>query len=174
MELRKAVADDIAEIVKIYDKVLDNEESGKSSVGWKRGIYPTRDTAAGALERSDLFVMTEGEEVVAAAIINQIQGVDYAFAKWHYAAPAEEVMVLHTLVVDPERGGHGYGTAFVKFYEEYARENHCLYLRMDTNALNTPARRLYNHLGYEECDIVPCSFNGIDGVNLVCLEKVLK
>lgn len=79
--------------------------------------------------------------------------------------------MLHTLVVDPERGGHGYGTAFVKFYEEYARENHCPYLRMDTNALNTPARRLYNHLGYEECDIVPCSFNGIDGVNLVCLEK---
>ena len=26
MELRKAVADDIAEIVEIYDKVLDNEE----------------------------------------------------------------------------------------------------------------------------------------------------
>lgn len=49
MELRKAVADDIAEIVKIYDKVLDNEKFGKSSVGWKRGIYPTRDTAAGAL-----------------------------------------------------------------------------------------------------------------------------
>ena len=57
------------------------------------------------------------------------------------------------------------------FYERYALENGCPYLRMDTNAKNTAARRLYARLGYKEVGIVDCTFNGIAGVKLVCLEK---
>ena len=41
--------------------------------------------------------------------------------------------MLHTLVIDPEVSGRGYGKQFVAFYEEYARENGCKVLRMDTN-----------------------------------------
>lgn len=52
-------------------------------------------------------------------------------------------------------------------------ENGCKYLRMDTNEKNTNARRLYKKLGYREADILPCTFNGIEGVRLVCLEKML-
>ena len=33
---------------------------------------------------------------------------------------------------------------------------------------------MYKRLGYREADIAPCVFNGIDGVNLVLLEKKLK
>ena len=45
---------------------------------------------------------------------------------------------------------------------------------MDTNARNRAARALYKKLGYEEVSIVPCTFNGIAGVQLVCLEKKLE
>ena len=44
---------------------------------------------------------------------------------------------------------------------------------MDTNSKNQAARKLYAHLGYWESGIVDCSFNGIPGVALVCLEKKL-
>ena len=44
---------------------------------------------------------------------------------------------------------------------------------MDTNAKNAAARRLYSRLGYREAGIVPCVFNGIPDVRLVCLEKKL-
>jgi hypothetical protein len=44
---------------------------------------------------------------------------------------------------------------------------------MDTNARNTRARAMYKRLGYSEPDIVPCVFNGIEGVQLVLLEKML-
>ena len=54
-----------------------------------------------------------------------------------------------------------------------ARENGCTVLRMDTNAKNAAARRLYQKLGYAEPDIVPCKFNGIPNVQLVLLEKKL-
>ena len=66
-----------------------------------------------------------------------------------------------------------FGKAFVAFYEDYAKEHHCLALRMDTNARNAGARNLYHKLGYEEIGIVSCVFNGIPGVELVCLEKYI-
>ena len=83
----------------------------------------------------------------------------------------EQVRVLHTLVVAPAVKGRGCGTAFVRFYEELARTTGRPYLRIDTNARNTPARALYARLGYTEAGIVAGTFNGIPGVELVCLEK---
>ena len=44
---------------------------------------------------------------------------------------------------------------------------------MDTNAINRRARALYHKLGYREAGIVPTTFNGIPGVDLVLLEKAL-
>ena len=107
--IRKGTEQDIPHIAAIYEHIHDNEESGRSTVGWIRGVYPTADTARAAL----------------------------------------------------------------KFYEDYARENGCLYLRMDTNARNQTARKMYAGLGYWEAGIMPCVFNGIPGVQLVCLEKKL-
>ena len=46
-------------------------------------------------------------------------------------------------------------------------------LRMDTNERNAAARSLYAGLGYKEVGIVSCDFNGIPGIRLVCLEKLL-
>ena len=85
----------------------------------------------------------------------------------------EHLLVLHTLVVDPTIARHGYGTQFVRFYARRARALGCTVLRIDTNAKNAAARRLYARLGFREAAIVPCTFNGIAGVELVCLEKRL-
>ncbi len=173
MEVRKAERRDLDAVERIYDRIHDLEEAGESAIGWLRGIYPTRKTAQAAVERGDLFVMEDAGEVVAAAVINRLQVPDYKYAKWEYEAGEDEVMVLHTLTVAPWAGRKGYGKAFVQFYEDYAAENGCPELRMDTNARNERARAMYARLGYTETDIVPCEFNGIPGVKLVCLEKRL-
>lgn len=174
VETVKATERDIAEISAIYERIHDEEESRKTSIGWVRGVYPTEKTAREALAAGELFVMKDDGRTVAAARINKNQVAEYANANWHEKnAPSDKIMVLHTLVVDPLCKGKGYGTAFVDFYEKFALENGCPYLRMDTNAVNTAARRLYSRLGYTEADIVPCDFNGIRGISLVCLEKTL-
>lgn len=174
MEIRKATKNDIDCITKIYDGIHDGEKKGKTVIGWIRGVYPTVKTAQEALARRDLFVMEDEGEIVASAVINQIQVDAYKQAPWKHAAKDNEVMVLHCLTVDPCRNGKGYGKAFVAFYEEYARRHNCFALRMDTNARNTRAREMYRKLGYEEIGIVTCVFNGIPNVRLVCLEKSLK
>ncbi len=171
MNFRKATEADIPAIAAIYDDIHTGEEKGESSIGWIRSIYPTAETARAALLRDDLFVQEDEGCIVGAAIINQSQVDVYEGAPWRYPALDEQVMVLHTLVISPKAARRGYGSAFVSFYEQYARDHHCPFLRMDTNARNTRARALYKKLGYEEMAIVPCQFNGIDGVQLVLLEK---
>lgn len=78
-----------------------------------------------------------------------------------------------TLAISPEKSGRGYGKAFVAFYEEWAVKHGLTELRMDTNAINTTARAMYQKLGYKEISVVPTTFNGIPGVDLVLLEKHL-
>ncbi len=173
MVFRKAKEADIDKIEKIYLDVISCEEQGLSTVGWIRGVYPTRKTAEDALLRNDLFVAEQDSVIVGAAIINKKQVDTYKQAKWRYDAPEDEIMVLHTLVISPKTSGVGYGKKFVDFYEQYALSNGCPYLRIDTNERNTRARAMYKKLGFEEIDIIPCDFNGIKGIGLVLLEKKL-
>lgn len=169
--IRKAEAADIAAVNAIYEALLDREEQGLLTTGWTRGVYPTEQTARDALAAGTLYVLEDSGRVVAAAKIDQHQMAQYAQCPWRYEAAPEQVLVLHTLVVDPTVKGKGYGTAFVRFYEDMGRRTGRSCLRIDTNARNTPARTLYAKLGYTEAGIVAGTFNGIPDVQLVCLEK---
>ena len=190
--IRKATAEDIPAVAAIYEAILQREEQGELVIGWQRGVYPTEETARQALAAGTLYVMEEEPQeededrhskdhhgaagrpaIVAAAKIDRQQVDVYADCDWKYPANDSEVLVLHTLVVDPKESGRGHGSAFVAFYEQLARDLGCKCLRMDTNERNRAARRLYSRLGYREAGILPCRFNGIEGVNLVTLEKSL-
>jgi len=166
--------EDVERIGEIYDAIHTENEAGRMTTGWVRGIYPSRETARAAVRCGDLFVEEEDGRIVAAARINQEQVPEYADADWQYDVPKEQVMVLHTLVVSPEERGKGYGSRFVAYYENRALEHRCCCLRMDTNEKNSDARALYQKLGYREVSVVPCEFNGIADVRLVCLEKKLQ
>ena len=165
--IREARPVDLDAIERIYDNI-------KVKIGWISGVYPVRATAEEAIRRRDMFVFEEDGQILAAAIINKTQVDVYKGANWSFEADDDEVCVLHTLVVEPSCSGRGVGSRFVEFYEKYALSRHCTVLRIDTNAINSAARRLYAKLGYREADIVPCVFNGIPNVNLVLLEKKLK
>lgn len=171
--VRKAEREDIEAVAALYREVIEQEEQGKAHTGWVRGVYPTRAVALEAMEKGELFVWEEEGAVVASAKIDREQVPEYRDADWTYEAPDDEIMVLHTLVVSPAKAGRGIGSGFVEFYEKYAVEQGCRCLRMDTNAVNAGARRLYKRLGYQEVGIVPCNFHGIENVQLVCLEKKL-
>lgn len=170
---RRATAHDLDAVSAIYDRIHDEEEAGHMTIGWVRGIYPTRATAEAALERGDLYVCEADGAVAGTAILNHLQGDEYTGAPWTLDAADDQVLVMHTLVIDPAAKGRSLGTAFAAFYERHARAQGCTVLRIDTNKRNTAARHLYAKLGYREISIVPCQFNGIDGVDLVLLEKAV-
>ncbi len=170
---RKATLQDLDRIAALYEAAHDEDEAGRTKVGWRRGTYPVRETAESSILRGDMFVLEEGGVVLGTGIINAVQLEQYRRCEWHYPAEDAQVCVLHTLVIDPKEKGRGYGKAFVRFYESYARSIGCTVLRIDTQEQNTIARSLYRGLGFREAGIVPGVFFGIGGVSLVCLEKAL-
>ena len=99
--IRLATAHDVDGIAAIYDAIHTLEEHGAVSIGWDRAVYPTAETARAAVCRGDMFVDDEGGAIVASAIINRIQPDGYDRIAWRLDAPPEEILVLHTLVVDP-------------------------------------------------------------------------
>ena len=171
--IRKAVYDDIIRVSEIYEDIHTDEEAGKTTTGWIRGIYPVYDTAKKACENNELYVMEKDGEVVAAARFNKIQDDMYSDGQWQYEEDDDRIMVMHTLVVSPSHQGKGYAKEFAAFYEDFAKSDGCTVLRIDTNERNTGARKLYKKLGYSVAGIVPCDFNGLVGVRLVLLEKKL-
>ena len=173
MIIRKAAASDIDGVERLYDDIHTAEENGKQTIGWIRGVYPVRETAEKALERNDLFVLEDEGEIRGTGIINNVQVDCYSDGHWQHDALDNRVCVLHTLVISPASARKGYGKAFLKYYEDYAMQHGCPELRIDTNARNAVARAMYKRHGYSEIGIVPTCFNGIEGVQLVLLEKWL-
>lgn len=169
--IRPANLSDLDRIEEIYNEIHDEIESGRAVIGWIRGVYPVRETAETSIRLREMYVMEQQGKIVACGRINRYQGPEYNDAAWSFEAGPDEVLVLHTLVVSPKCAGRGCGTEFALFYEDMARREGFKALRIDTNALNKPARALYKKLGYAEACIIPTSFNGIEGVNLVCLDK---
>ncbi|MCR5008293.1 MAG: GNAT family N-acetyltransferase [Oribacterium sp.] len=173
VRIRKANKSDLDAVVNIYDEIHQAEEEGTISVGWIRGIYPVKETAEEALKRDDLFVIEKDGIVFGSGIINKIQVDVYKKAKWEHEAEEDKVCVLHTLTISSRAGKKGLGKQFVSFYEDYALENGCSELRIDTNERNRVARKMYSKLGYKEVSIISTVFNGIPDVNLVLLEKYI-
>jgi ribosomal protein S18 acetylase RimI-like enzyme len=178
--IRKATAEDIPAIAAIYDEIHDREEAGEVTTGWLRGVYPVQKTAEDAVARGDMYVQVAGGDdsnaagqVVGTAILNQLQVDVYADGEWQYPADDSEVMVIHTLIISRKTDRKGLGSDFLAYYEAFALEHGCKYLRLDTNARNAAARAFYKRHGYKEIGIVPTVFNGIPGVDLVLIEKKL-
>ena len=83
MHIRKATAADLDAIEQIYEDIHTAEEEGAATIGWIRGIYPTRKTAEAAVLRDDMFVLEDGE-IIGTGIINRTQVDAYYGAPWRF------------------------------------------------------------------------------------------
>lgn len=174
MKIRKGIISDILAIADIYSAIHDQIEQGKYSMKWFRELYPTQSWAEEHIAIGDLYVLenTEGK-VVASAIINHNPLPEYFQGRWYQPDNYDRILIIHTLVVHPAHARHGYATALVEYYEQMARNSGCTRLRLDTQQIDLPARRLYQKLGYTEADYLPCQFKGINDISLILLEKIL-
>jgi len=118
--------------------------------------------------------MTVNNEIVASAIINQIQTLAYSSVEWTYPASDNKVGVFHTLVVDPEFGKRGLGKIFVSYFETYCRHQGYEVVRLDTQVKNTRPFNMYLNLGYRLAGICDTPFQNLPcNVELAMFEKKL-
>ena len=143
--IRKAVMADLEKVVCLYEELHDAQEAGKICTNWIRGIYPSRETALAALKRDDLFVLGEDGRIIGSGIINQVQLGIYNEAAWEHEVPADQVCVLHTMMISPSEFGKGHAREFLAFYEGYARSQGCYEHQRDQHPCpgHVPETRVY-------------------------------
>lgn len=172
--IRLAQESDLTAAARIYEEILDEEDRRpRSYTNWKRGAYPTLDTARAALEAGTLWIAAEAGELYGCVNLNGIQLPEYAEIPWNIPAAPEEVMVIHTLVISPRFSGRGKAREMVAFCEEEARRQGKRVIRLDTYEGNVPANIMYPKLGYTFAGATEFFFQGFIREILNCYEKAL-
>lgn len=172
--IRPAAVSDLEAIGVIYEEILAEEDKRPASfTNWQRGKYPTVEHARRAMEAGELWVGEEKGEVYAALILNGTQLPEYDNIPWQFAAEADRVAVIHTLVVSPRWAGRGKARELVAFCEEESRRRGCTVMRLDTYEGNEPANRMYPKLGYRLAGATEFFFQGFIHEILNCYEKKL-
>lgn len=171
MLFRLASAADLDTVERHYTELLTHEaETGHSTTNWSLGVYPTRQTAAAALAAGTLWVLERQDGIAASVILNGHQDDFYSQIAWHYPAPPEKVLVVHTLCIPPSLAGQGLGKTCVSFIKQHAAQIGCAAVRLDTWAGNIPAATLYQRCGFSLCGSAKVLFQGKIPEELVFLE----
>jgi ribosomal protein S18 acetylase RimI-like enzyme len=174
LELRAASERDVDLVFEIY-KACTAAMLARGIRQWDDG-YPSRETAAAAARRGDLFLLVRSAgaeepsaaargaravsqdvkredsgdalagEVVGSVILNDVPAEEYAPIEWREAGPA---LVIHTLVIDPRRQGGGLGRAAMACCEAFGQASGYACVRLDAFPGNPAAIALYERLGYQ-------------------------
>lgn len=172
--IRKAEEKDIQNIADTYTRLLTYEQEHGSNSGWKLNLYPTIEVPQQAVPTGNMYVLEENGEICASMILNSEQAEEYTEISWLYPASDEQVLVIHTLCIPPEKAGRGYGTAMLNFAKEYGREHGMTVIRMDTWLHNEPAKKLYLKNGFQIAGTGKILLHGVIDEDQVYLEGELK
>ena len=131
MIFRKAEKEDFDKIRSLYWNLIDQEKDDPSFPQWKKGIHPSDEMIQASIDKGELYVLADGDEIAACVIANDEKVDGYADAPWQINS--DEIIVLHVLAVNPGQRGKGFARRLV----ENVIEN------------NTTAEKLYQKLGFQ-------------------------
>lgn len=169
--IRLATKEDLEQVARIYDEVLDVEERTINYTNWQRGKYPTVKDAEKSLSQGSLYVGEEGNELWGSVILNDVQLPEYKKIPWEYSV--DKALVIHTLCISPRFQGQGKAREFVNFAENFGKENGYDAIRLDTYEGNMPANAMYRKLGYHYAGNTEFFFQNFIHETLNCYEKKL-
>lgn len=141
---------DIKKVAWLYDSVLEWEVGKENFSGWEPGEYPQEWTARELFRDGGLYCIFDGEKVIASAGYDSRYDDCFERINWSRDISAEQTLVIHTLTVHPDYRRLGLGEKLMRFGFQLVRDRGLKGVRIDTNAGNLPALRLYQRLGYTE------------------------
>ena len=171
--IRIADPKDIRAIADTYTALLTFERENGSHSNWQLGVYPTVEVAEAKVPAREMYVLEDGGEICASMVLNHDQADEYAGVNWLYPAEDEQVLVIHTLCIPPEKAGRGYGTQMIEYAKEFARKKRCSVIRIDTYSHNEPAKALYQKNGFRIAGYGDILLQGLIPEEQVYLECLL-
>lgn len=159
MLIEKGTIYDIDELEVLYDDLNDYLETNSNYPGWIKGVYPVRETAATGIESNNLFVLKIDGVIAGSVILNHKPENAYNEVSWDMEADYKDVIVVHTLVVNPKFMRQQIAWKLMQFAQQYAIEHGIKSIRLDVSIHNIPAIALYEKLGYKYISTVDLGLN---------------
>ena len=107
----------------------------------------TRRAGAEDISKQTLYVVYEGEELIALYVISDESDEAYQSAVWEN--PDGTAYILHRFCVSPKVQNRGIGKQLLLHIEQQVKAMGYESIRLDTFVENPFAQRLYRHNGYE-------------------------
>lgn len=164
---------DIDELAQLYDSITDYLESHINYPGWRKGLYPNRDTAREGVEEGSLYVARDNGRIVGTVILRHTPEDAYSLADWHTDLDYRDIYVVYTLAVHPRCLGMGVGEQIMEFILEHSAKNNAKAVRLDVYDKNTPAVCLYKKYGFQYIDTVDLGYSHYDLDRFELYQKIL-
>lgn len=109
--------------------------------------YPNADAFKKDVERKELFVSVEEDNILGCIVISSFMDEEYRSIDW--LTPNNDNIYIHRLAVHPKVQGQGKAQELMDFAEHHTRENSFKSVRLDTFSQNERNQRFYEHRGYK-------------------------
>ncbi len=168
MKIEKGTKDNIEEIESLYNDLNDYLDSHINYPGWKKGVYPVKETAINGIQEGNLYVIRDGNHIAGTVILRHKQELGYSKANWKINLDYEEIMVIYTFAVHPTYLKKGIGKRLMDFIIKYCKEMDIKAIRLDVYEKNRPAIKLYRKYGFEYIDTIDLGYSeyGLDKFEL--------
>ena len=165
MEVSKIEIKDIEKVMEIINDAIAFLKP--QSKQWQQG-YPNVESMTKDILNHNLFgVYLDGELTCVAALIigkdktyiNMVEG------KWKIEA-SDNDLVIHRIAVSNKFRGKGCAKVLMEFAKNYAKENNCTSIKVDTHRANIPMQNLLLSSGYSYQGIIDLNRNEEDQLRL--------
>lgn len=143
--IRAAKIRDIPEILKVTNQCATAlQEQGIYQ--WN-ARYPSGEAFRGDVERGELWVLEEGNELIGTIVLSALMDSEYQDVQW--LTPSGNNRYVHRLAVHPRLQGRGYARQLMDFAEGKATGEGAISIRLDTFSQNLRNQRFYEARGYQ-------------------------
>lgn len=148
MEIIKCMPEHLDDVAAFYDRITKYLEENINYPKWTYGDYPGRVSVTASIAEGSQYACIDGGKVIGAFVLNDDPQADYSVGDWRVPLNKGEFMVIHALATDYDIYHKGLGRQMVEFCIETAKRNKYKAIRLDAVPTNTPARRLYESMGF--------------------------
>ena len=147
--MRLIRTDDFETVKSKYIDVIENTPDIEKTAHWKYGKHPTDESLRAYIDRGEMYVLTDGEEIAGMAVIMMRQGDEYLGISWKDDdLQCDEVATVHLLAVCPDHRGKSLGVRILEEAMEIALRNGKKALRLEVLKSNLPAQRMHDRAGF--------------------------
>lgn len=110
-------------------------------------LYPSSDAFFKDIERNELYVLIEQDELIGSIAISTLKDAEYETVQWLQSDRLN--YYVHRLAVHPDQQRRGFARKLMDFAEALASEEKADSIRLDTFSKNLRNQRFYEQRGYQ-------------------------